>query len=137
MSGQVYSSTWREDHVTAGDQALSNSRKLLATAAKSGQDLDVATAIAANAAALAAIAQAHYAAANVRARPIRDVRLPTALPLGIVNAALDVAFTTGPYRQGGCVIARFDHASPPYGPQCENVKDHDGDHAFPPPDRSS
>lgn len=64
----------REEHVEAGDRALANASALINGMSEAVDMIDVARgAVAlANVQSLAAIAQAHYAAANVRTRPIRD-----------------------------------------------------------------
>lgn len=59
---EVFSQEWREEHATAGDQALGIARQVADT--ETGHTITLA----AVASAFAAIAQAHYAAANVRAR---------------------------------------------------------------------
>lgn len=125
--GEIFGYGWREDHARAGDDALDAAVRALAYGADQGKSeasMSVVMAAMANSQALAAIAQAHYTAANVRARPIRDAELPSEIEPG-------GSFTTGPYRAGGCRMARFDHASPPYGPQCEWPTGHAGDHVFP------
>lgn len=62
MSGdEIFGYGWREDHARAGDVALEQAEHVADWP---------------KAAALAAIAQAHYAAANIRTRPIRNVELP-------------------------------------------------------------
>lgn len=129
MSGEeIFGYGWREDHARAGDAALVEAQKLMDEGTIKSQGH--ATIVAATIGAYAAIAQAHYAAANIRTRPIRDVGLPMRVPEFDPMSRPDNWFTTGPWR-GGCVIARLDHASPPYGPQCKLAKDHDGDHVFP------
>lgn len=60
---EVFSQEWREEHATAGDQALGIARQVADT--ETGHTITLA----AVASVFAAIAQAHYAAANVRARP--------------------------------------------------------------------
>jgi hypothetical protein len=72
--GAVFEYGWREDHARKGDEALEKARDIAAMT--SGERGDHVIVFAAQAQLLAAIAQAHYAAANVRARPIRDVELP-------------------------------------------------------------
>lgn len=125
--GEIFSYGWREDHARKGDEALEAAVRALGSG--NSVPMSVVMAAMANSQALATIAQAHYAAANVRARPIRDVQLPS--PGRIVSSEPDGAFTTGLYRPGGCSLARFDHASPPYGPQCELPQGHGGDHVLP------
>lgn len=127
--GEIFGYGWREDHARAGDRALENAGEALeALSETEGIPQMEHLGFMANIQALAAIAQAHYAAANVRARPIRDVELP---PKIVFSGDPEGSFTTGPYRAGGCSIARFDHASAPYGPQCELPTGHAGDHVFP------
>ena len=62
----VFEYGWREDHARAGDAALVVAQEIV-------DREDGETGVLAQAAqAWAAIAQAHYAAANIRTRPIRD-----------------------------------------------------------------
>lgn len=65
---EILTQEWREDHVRDGDIALKDAGLMIDTMANGLTPQGVATA-AACASALAALAQAHYAAANVRARP--------------------------------------------------------------------
>lgn len=58
-SRQVLGARWRRDHAVAGDVSLRAAER----------EMDEIHIDSAYAAAMAAIAQAHYAAANVRARP--------------------------------------------------------------------
>lgn len=58
---------WREAHCEAGDESLATARGIIEQS--SGARGDQVLVLAAQASAIAAIAQAHYAAANVRARP--------------------------------------------------------------------
>lgn len=39
-------------------------------------------------------------------------------------------YTTGPAVKGACTVARFDHANPPYGPQCMLAPGHAGNHRY-------
>lgn len=127
--GEIFGYGWREDHARAGDHAIDSADAILKMMARKGEwPVEQGMGIYAQASALAAIAQAHYAAANVRARPIRDVELP---PKIVFSGDPEGSFTTGPYRAGGCSVARFDHASAPYGPQCELPTGHARDHVFP------
>lgn len=72
MSGdEIFGYGWREDHARAGDECLTAAHQLM-EGAKAGGKLDVRMD---GIMALAAIAQAHYAAANIRTRPIRDAEL--------------------------------------------------------------
>ena len=67
----VFEYAWREDHARAGDTAVEMATKYI-NMDRPTIPVEQAGAMAAVSAAWAAIAQAHYAAANVRARPIRD-----------------------------------------------------------------
>lgn len=86
MSGdEIFGYGWREDHARAGDLALEAAESLAReprqerliqevnggrlTSRDSAEGLKIAGT-------LAAIAQAHYAAANIRTRPIRNAELP-------------------------------------------------------------
>lgn len=63
---EVLSQEWRVEHCTKGDEALDLARHVIEQASEApGAQAHVCSV---QAAALAAIAQAHYAAANVRAR---------------------------------------------------------------------
>lgn len=69
MSGdEIFGYGWREDHARAGDECLTAAHQLMENA-KAGGKLDVRID---GIVALAAIAQAHYAAARC-SRPGRDV----------------------------------------------------------------
>lgn len=63
---EVLSQEWRVEHCTKGDEALRLARDVVEQS--SGARGDQVLVFCAQAAAAAAIAQAHYAAANVRAR---------------------------------------------------------------------
>jgi hypothetical protein len=63
IDAPILSQEWREEHVRRGDAAL---LRAVSTGPSSGHYLAETSAAAA---AWAAIAQAHYAAANVRAKP--------------------------------------------------------------------
>ena len=77
----IFEYGWREDHARTGDQALKNAGDALnALAEGSGLPVKAHAALIANIHALAAIAQAHYAAANVRARPAGPTELRTKTP---------------------------------------------------------
>lgn len=71
MSGdEVFGYGWRQDHARAGDEALAEAQKIA-----DREDGDTAVLVMVIQA-FAAIAQAHYTAANIRTRPIRDAELP-------------------------------------------------------------
>lgn len=66
----VFDHEWRMDHAKAGDQALRNTDALFTEMIKNANSDSVAVNLVHAIQAYAAIAQAHYAAANVRAKPI-------------------------------------------------------------------
>ena len=47
-----------------------------------------------------------------------------------MRVKLPPEYTTGPRVRGACTVARLDHASPPYGPQCVRAPGHEGDHRY-------
>jgi len=61
----IFDYEWREAHARAGDQCLTAAHELMENS-RAGQNLDVRMD---GIAAFAAVAQAHYAAANIRTRP--------------------------------------------------------------------
>lgn len=63
IEGKLLTQEWREEHARAGDEALRDAAEI------ADRDNGDTVILAAAAQAFAAIAQAHYAAANVRARP--------------------------------------------------------------------
>jgi hypothetical protein len=67
----VFDQGWRENHAMLGDRAVMAASNILDSLAEiDGVDAQTHVALTGNVRALAAIAQAHYAAANVRARPV-------------------------------------------------------------------
>lgn len=76
MSGdEIFGYGWREDHARRGDDALATA-EALANSIGGVTGFEAIMGYAKSSTAWAAIAQAHYAAANIRTRPIRDVELP-------------------------------------------------------------
>ena len=74
---EMFSQEWREEHAREGDRLL---------AILEGWDADASTSAALTAVATtAAMAQAHYAAANVRARPVGPAELSTKTPYVIAG----------------------------------------------------
>jgi hypothetical protein len=67
----ILDQAWREEHVRIGDKALADADELARDAPVNAQVLG---AVSAAITTFAAIAQAHYAAANVRARPRAETR---------------------------------------------------------------
>jgi hypothetical protein len=76
---EVFSQEWREEHAREGDRLLAILEGWDADASASAALIAVAT--------TAAVAQAHYAAANVRARPAGPVELRTRTPYAIPGVA--------------------------------------------------
>ncbi len=72
---EILSHEWRLDHAAKGDEMLRVAREVVDHT--SGARGDQVIVLSAQASALAAIAQAHYAAANVRARAGGGERPPT------------------------------------------------------------
>ena len=73
----VFEYAWREDHARAGDAALVEAEGVAEATVTTGS---TALTVAGIASTYAAIAQAHYAAANVRARPTGPTELRTKTP---------------------------------------------------------
>lgn len=75
--GAIFEYGWREDHARAGDEALRKAEVAVQILGDRGvMPMSDIISGSAQVQSLAAIAQAHYAAANVRTRPIRDAELP-------------------------------------------------------------
>lgn len=71
--GEILTQSWREEHAKAGDRYLRGAESAIPESS-TGMGYDRAMVAGTVAAGLAAIAQAHYAAANVRARPAQVTR---------------------------------------------------------------